>query len=141
RPRMPPPLLLVHDDLATIASVRRVLTRAGHALHLATSTADALSAFEQLSPSAILLAPAVEGGRGPSFLAELRARPAGAQAPVVLLGEAVPGASLPVLALPLDAQALLEAVEAALAPQETEEDDVPLLDAGHMEELPPLVDA
>ncbi len=138
---MPAPLLLVHDDLATIASVRRALTRAGHLLHLATSTADALSAFEHLAPSAILLAPAVEGGRGASFLLELRARPAGVSTPVVLLGEAVPGVALPLVSLPLDAPTLLQVVEAALSTEAPDADDVPLLDPGQMEELPPLVDA
>ena len=136
---MPPPLLLVHDDLATIASVRRVLTRAGHSVHLATSTADALSAFEHLSPSAILLAPAVEGGRGTQLLAELRARAAGASTPVVLLGQPVEGMDLALVPTPIEASALLEAVESALRGPDAE--DLPLLDAGHMEELPPLVDA
>jgi DNA-binding response OmpR family regulator len=136
---MPPPLLLVHDDLATIASVRRVLTRAGHSVHLATSTADALSAFEHLSPSAILLAPAVEGGRGTQLLAELRARAAGASTPVVLLGQPVEGMELALVPTPIEASALLEAVESALRGPDAE--DLPLLDAGHMEELPPLVDA
>lgn len=136
---MPPPLLLVHDDLATIASVRRALSRAGHAVHLATSTADALAAFEHLAPAAILLAPAVEGGRGASLLAELRARPAGAATPVLLLGQAVEGVALSVIALPVDAAQLLEAVESAL--REPDSEDLPLLDAGHMEELPPLMDA
>ena len=136
---MPQPLLLVLDDLATIASVRRVLTRAGHSVHLATSTADALSAFEQVLPSVILLAPSVEGGRGPQLLAELRARPASAGTPVVLLGDAVPGTGFPVLHLPVEGGALLSAVEAALHGPEL--DDEPPLDAGHMEELPPLMDA
>lgn len=136
---MPSPLLLVHDDLATIASVRRALTRAGHAVHLATSTADALSAFEQLSPSAILLAPAVEGGRGVHLLEELRARPSASGTPILLLGEPVEGTGLPVVSLPVDANALVEAVSRALGGEES--DDVPLLDVGHMEELPPLVDA
>lgn len=136
---MPSPLLLVHDDLATIASVRRALTRAGHSVHLATSTADALSAFESLAPAAILLAPAVEGGRGARLLAELRARPAGAATPVLLLGQPVAGVALPVLPLPVNPSALLEAVESALRGPEAEE--LPLLDAGQMEELPPLVDA
>ncbi len=136
---MPPPLLLVHDDLATIASVRRALTRAGHAVHLATSTADALSAFGHLAPSAILLAPAVEGGRGAQLLADVRARPGGNSTPVILLGQPVEGEGLPLLATPIDASALLEAVDAALRGEEAE--DLPLLDAGHMEELPPLVDA
>ncbi len=136
---MPPPLLLVHDDLATIASVRRALTRAGHSVHLATSTADALSAFEQLSPSAILLAPAVESGRGVQLLAEFRARPASSGTPILLLGGAVPGVTLPVLPLPVEPAALVEAVESAL--RAGEPDDDPLLDARHMEELPPLMDA
>jgi DNA-binding response OmpR family regulator len=136
---MPPPLLLVHDDLATIASVRRVLTRAGHSVHLATSTADALSAFEHLSPSALLLAPAVEGGRGAQLLAELRARAPGTSLPVVLLGQPVEGMELAVVPTPIEASALLEALESALRGPDAE--DLPLLDAGHMEELPPLVDA
>jgi hypothetical protein len=136
---MPASLLLVHDDLATIASVRKALTRAGHTVHLATSTADALTAFEHLAPEAVLLAPAVEAGQGARFLTELRSRPAGAVMPVLLLGEAVPGLSLPVLALPVNAADLVNAVESALSP--TEADDLPLLDAGHMEELPPLMNA
>jgi CheY-like chemotaxis protein len=136
---MPPPLLLVHDDLATIASVRRALARAGHTVQLATSTADALSAFDQIAPAAVLLAPAVEGGQGARLLDELRARPAGALTPVVLLGEGVRGADFPVVALPVDGVALVHAVESALT--FAEPDDVPLLDQGHMEELPPLVDA
>jgi CheY-like chemotaxis protein len=136
---MPQPLLLVHDDLATIASVRRALTRAGHAVHLATSTSDALTAFEQLSPSVILLAPSVEGGRGAELLFELRSRPASSSTPIVLLGDAVAGVPLPVVPLPLDTGALLQAVEAAL--QGPGWEDEPPLDAGHMEELPPLMDA
>jgi len=136
---MPQPLLLVHDDLATIASVRRALTRAGHSVHLATSTSDALSACQQLSPAAILLAPSVEGGRGAQLLAEFRARPASAGTPIILLGEGVEGVSLPVLSLPVDSLALLQAVESALHGPELD-DELPL-DAGHMEELPPLMDA
>lgn len=135
---MPPPLLLVHDDLATIASVRKALMRVGRTVQLATSISDALSAFDNLAPEAVLLAPAVEGGSGVRFLTELRARPAGAVTPVLLLGDPLPGFDLPVVRLPVDAPRLLEALEAALAP---EAEDLPLLDAGHMEELPPLVDA
>ena len=135
---MPPPLLLVHDDLATIASVRKALARIGRPVQLATSIADALSAFDNLAPEAVLLAPSVEGGGGSRFLAALRARPAGAVTPVLLLGEPIAGIDLPVVPLPLQAGLFLEVLDAALAVPEPE--DLPLLDAGHMEELPPLVD-
>jgi len=109
------PLLLVHDDLATIALVRRTLVRAGHAVELATSTADALASASMLRPSLILLAPGVEGGRGPALLQELAARPDTADLPVLLLGRAVEGFHGPVLPAPFRAETVLKAVDQALA--------------------------
>ena len=64
-------LLLVHDDLATIALVRRTLVRAGHTVELATSTADALTTAATMQPALVLLAPGVESGRGAALLHEL----------------------------------------------------------------------
>src|SRR5438093_832016 len=42
---MAAPVLLVHDDIAAIAAVRRLLAREGYEVVLATSAADAVSAF------------------------------------------------------------------------------------------------
>jgi CheY-like chemotaxis protein len=103
--------LLVHDDLATIALVRRTLVRAGHMVELATSTADALTSASTLDPALVLLAPGVEGGRGPGLLAELLR----AHRRVLLLGRGVEGYDVPVLATPFRAETLLQAVDGALA--------------------------
>ena len=97
---MASPLLLVHDDLATIALVRRTLVRAGHTVELATSVADALSAASNLQPSLVLLAPGVESGRGPALLHELAARPETSRLRVLLLGRMVDGHRGPVLPTP-----------------------------------------
>ena len=112
---MASPLLLVHDDLATIALVRRTLVRAGHAVELATSTADALTAAATLQPSLVLLAPGVESGRGAALLQELAARPETARLKVLLLGRMVDGHQGPVLPTPFRSETLLRAVDEALA--------------------------
>ena len=112
---MAAPLLLVHDDLATIALVRRTLVRAGHSVELATSTADALAFASTLHPALILLAPGVEAGRGPALLQELAARPDTAFIPVLLLGRTVEGFHGSVLPAPFRAETVLRAVDQALA--------------------------
>src|ERR671934_212326 len=62
---MTAPVLLVHDDIAVIASVRRLLTRVGHEVVLATSVGDAVVAFGHYRPALVILAPDVEGGAPP----------------------------------------------------------------------------
>jgi CheY-like chemotaxis protein len=109
------PLLLVHDDLATIALVRRTLVRAGHTVELATSTADALTAAATLQPALVLLAPGVESGRGAALLLELHARPETARLRILLLGRMVDGHRGSVLPTPFRAETLLQAVDQALA--------------------------
>ena len=147
---MAAPLLLVHDDLATIALVRRTLVRAGHSVELATSTADALASASTLRPGLILLAPGVEAGRGPALLQELAARPDTAAIPVLLLGRTVEGFHGPVLAAPFRSETLLRAVDQVLAaappPPEPVEPPLDLLSPETMEldwslaepEVPPL---
>ena len=108
-------LLLVHDDLATIALVRRTLVRAGHTVELATSTADALTAAATMQPALVLLAPGVESGRGAALLHELASRPETARLRVLLLGRMVDGHRGPVLPTPFRAETLLHAVDEALA--------------------------
>ena len=147
---MAAPLLLVHDDLATIALVRRTLVRAGHTVELATSTADALASASTLRPSLILLAPGVEAGRGPALLQDLATRADTADLPVLLLGRAVEGFQGPVLPAPFRAETVLKAVEQALAaappPSPVAEAPLTLAPAETMEldwslvepEMPPL---
>jgi hypothetical protein len=107
---MAAPVLLVHDDIATIATVRRLLSREGHEVILATSVADALIAFGHHQPSLIILASGVEGGRGQWVLEELAQHPEGHQARVLLLGEPIPGYSLPVASVPLELPGFIQTV-------------------------------
>ncbi|WP_257461333.1 hypothetical protein [Archangium lipolyticum] len=103
-------VLLVHDDIATIATVRRLLAREGYEVILATSVADALIAFGHHLPALIILAPSVESGRGPLVLEELGQHPDMRLARVLLLGEPVPGSAAPVAPLPLDGSGFVEQV-------------------------------
>ena len=107
-------ILLVHDDIATIATVRRLLAREGYDVVLATSAADALIAFGHHLPSVLILAPGVEGDRGQLVLEELAQHPDAALARVLLLGESVPGFSLPVAPLPIDGTLFLDLVRSQL---------------------------
>ncbi len=107
---MAAPVLLVHDDLATIASVRRLLAREGFEVILATSAADALIAFGHYLPGLVVLAPSVEGGRGQVVMEELAIHPDRGLARVLLLGESIPGFAAAVVPVPLDAPLFLEAV-------------------------------
>src|SRR5690242_17069702 len=103
-------VLLVHDDIATIATVRRLLTREGHEVILATSVADALTAFGHHLPALIVLAPGVESGRGHLVLEELGQHPDMRLARVLLLGEPIPGSAASVAPLPLDGSGFVEHV-------------------------------
>jgi CheY-like chemotaxis protein len=107
-------VLLVHDDLATIATVRRLLTEAGHEVILATSAADAVIAFGHYLPQLVILSPGVEGGRGGEVIDELGQLAEHRPLRVLLLGGQVPGFDAPVVSLPVDCNLLLEAVEDAM---------------------------
>ena len=137
---MASPLLLVHDDLATIALVRRTLVRAGHTVELATSTADALASAMTQQPALVLLAPGVESGRGAALLHELASRPETRRLPVLLLGRMVDGHQGPVLPTPFRSETLLRAVDEALAAaaEATADVDEPLTDTfGTLPASPP----
>jgi hypothetical protein len=97
-----PPILLVADDLAVIAAVKRVLGREGYECILATSAADAVIGWGHALPGLVLLQPSVESDRGAVVLEELQQHPDAKLLRVVLLGETVPGFPWPVEPLPLD---------------------------------------
>ncbi|MBU8894345.1 response regulator receiver protein [Corallococcus sp. M34] len=107
-------VLLVHDDIATIAAVRRLLSREGHEVILATSAADALIAFGHHLPELIVLAPGVESGRGRVVLEELVQHPEGHRARVLLLSESIEGFSAPVAPLPLDGPSFVALVDSLI---------------------------
>jgi hypothetical protein len=96
------PILLVADDLAVIAAVKRALAREGYECILATNAADAVIAWGHSVPGLVLLQPSVESDRGHIVLEELKQHPDAALLRVVLLGESVPGFPWPVEPLPLD---------------------------------------
>lgn len=109
-----PPVLLVADDLAIIASVKRVLAREGYECVLATNAADAIIAWGHSLPGLVLLQPSVEGERGGVVLEELQGHPDAQLLRVLLLGEGVPGFSWPVEPLPIDAEHLAKHIDATI---------------------------
>ncbi len=106
-----PPVLLVADDLAIIAAVKRVLAREGYECVLATNAADAIIGWGHALPGLILLQPSVEGDRGGVVLEELQGHPDAQLLRVLLLGETVPGFAWPVEPLPLDPEHLTRAID------------------------------
>ncbi len=107
---MPAPILLVDDDLSTIASVKRALTRDGFEVVLATSAADAVIAFGHHLPALVVLSPNVEGGRAEVVLEELKIHPDAGLLRVLLLGETLPGFGYPVVPLPIEPESFLQLV-------------------------------
>ncbi|MBM7118542.1 response regulator receiver protein [Archangium primigenium] len=108
-------VLLVHDDIAIIASVRRLLAREGYEVILATSVADALIGFGHHLPVLIVLAPGVESGRGHLVLEELGLHPDMRLARVLLLGDGIEGSAAPVSPLPLDGAGFMNQVTSLIA--------------------------
>ncbi|MCA2981981.1 MAG: DnaJ domain-containing protein [Myxococcaceae bacterium] len=119
---MAPPILLVADDLSTIAAVKRALGREGYEVILATSAADAIIAWGHHLPGLVVLQPSVESDRGAVVLEELRHQPEAQLLRVVLLGEAVPGFGYHVEPLPLDAARFTRAVEENVRAAEVPQD-------------------
>ena len=108
-------ILLVDDDIAEIAAVKRVILRAGFHTLLATNSTDALAAVEEAAPEVVVVAPACESGEGALFARQLASRDATRHIPVVLLGAAeMDGIAAEVLSRPIDPSALDAALRAAL---------------------------
>ena len=132
---MAAPVLLVHDDIATIATARRLLRRAGHEVILATSVADAVTAFRHFTPRLVILSPGVEGGRGAAIIEEFTQHPEH-RFRLLLLGAELPGFNGTIVSLPIDEARLLEAVAEAMgvdhprAPRPSEGATIPLPQSG-----------
>jgi hypothetical protein len=119
---MAPPVLLVADDLSTIAAVKRVLGREGYEVILATSAADAVIAWGHHLPGLVVLQPSVESDRGAVVLEELQQHPDAQLLRVVLLGDGVPGFSYVVQPLPLDGERFAKTVQSQMRAAEVEQD-------------------
>lgn len=115
---MAPPVLLVADDLSTIASVKRVLGREGYEVILATSAADAVIAWGHHLPGLVIVQPSVESDRGGVLLEELRQHPDAQLLHVVLLGESIPGFGYHVEPLPIDPDQFAKTVQSQMRASE-----------------------
>lgn len=115
---MAPPVLLVADDLSTIASVKRVLGREGYEVILATSAADAVIAWGHHLPGLVIVQPSVESDRGGVLLEELRQHPDAQLLHVVLLGESIPGFGYHVEPLPIDPDQFSKTVQSQMRASE-----------------------
>lgn len=119
---MAAPLLLVADDLALIAMVKRALAKDGYELVLATSAADALIAFGHHLPRLVILQPTVERDRGNIVLEELEQHPDTQLLRVLILGETIPGFAYPVEPLPIDPKHFAGSVRDAMRGSDGESD-------------------
>lgn len=115
---MAPPVLLVADDLSTIASVKRVLGREGYEVILATSAADAVIAWGHHLPGLVIVQPSVESDRGGVLLEELRQHPDAQLLHVVLLGESIPGFGYHVEPLPIDPEQFSKTIQSQMRASE-----------------------
>lgn len=104
---MPGPVLLVLDDIALISVARRLLSREGREVILASSVADAIIAFGHYRPGVVLLSAGVEGGRGALVVDELRQHPEGHPLHLLMLGAPLSDVDAPVVGLPLEEAPLL----------------------------------
>jgi hypothetical protein len=114
------PILLVHDDLSTLASVRRILSRQGHEVILATSVADAVTAVLRRAPELMVLSPDVEEGKGAWVLSELARHDLAHGLKVVLLGGPIEGFDGPIVPLPLQGSVLLDCIRSCRAGESPE---------------------
>lgn len=134
-----PPVLLVADDLALIASVKRVLAREGYEVILATSAADAVIAWGHALPGLVLLQPTVESERGLVALEEMQSHPDAQLLRVVLLGDSLPGSEWPIEPLPIDPEHLAHTIERNVRTAD-QSGQWSTLELGKSEpELPPVV--
>lgn len=108
-----PRVLIVHDDIAEISAVKRVVVRAGHQPALATTFAEAAAALARDPPAVLVVGSTCEAG---AALKGLAGAVEAAHLPMVVLGvtAAAPEAAAQV-PRPLDPSQLAERLAAALA--------------------------
>jgi CheY-like chemotaxis protein len=111
---LPRRVLLVDDDIAEIAAVKRVLRAAGLQAVLATNASDAIAEVARALPEVLLVAAACENGEGTALARRLAMEDATREVPLLVLGDRVEEVSAPALPLPVDAAALSREIAAAL---------------------------
>lgn len=118
-----PRILVVDDDTLCSALIRAVLTRAGHAVTLASDGAAALTLTEAEPPDMVLLDFMMPGLSGPEVAARMRGQRGMGEVPILLLSATDDGADIEAgrragindyLRKPIDRKALLARVEEAL---------------------------
>ena len=110
---MPRTVLLVDDDLAEIALVKRALERGGYEARVATNVSDGWSELARTSSDVLLLAPECDGGEGAELARRLTGQLGARSVALVVLGAPVEGVLARVVARPIDARVLEEALEQA----------------------------
>ncbi len=111
-------ILLVEDEIGSIAALKRTLGRAGFDVVVATNGADALSIARHDRPLAIVLSGDLQDRSSEELRRSLEAA---IRAPVILIGGA-PGSREPQLARPVDGALLVDRLRDALsAPRDAPE--------------------
>jgi CheY-like chemotaxis protein len=112
--RLPRRVLLVDDDIAEIAAVKRVLREAGLQTVLATNASDAVAEVSRTLPEILVVAAACESGEGAALVRRLASEERTRGVPLLVLGEGVEDVAAPALPLPIDPAALTSEIAAAL---------------------------
>jgi len=108
-------ILLLDDDIAQIAAVKRVLLKEGYQPLLATNGSDLRAQLAKARPELLLVATDCEGQEGLLVARELSSAEETCDIPIVLIGEGEVAGAVASLAKPIEAAALVEAVTDALS--------------------------
>jgi CheY-like chemotaxis protein len=117
-----PSVLLIEDDIGSIAMLRRALSRSGYQVLVATNYPDAISTAEHERPSALLVSSTLGGGDAAQLVESLRAIAPGV--PLLLLGED-PGTGERALPRPIQIAHLLEQLRHGLSPRPSVDEAIP----------------
>jgi CheY-like chemotaxis protein len=117
-----PSVLLIEDDIGSIAMLRRALSRSGYQVLVATNYPDAISTAEHERPSALLVSSTLGGGDAAQLVESLRAIAPGL--PLLMLGED-PGTGERALPRPIQIAQLLEQLRHALSPRPSADEAIP----------------
>ncbi|RMG10752.1 MAG: DNA-binding response regulator, partial [Deltaproteobacteria bacterium] len=80
-------ILLIDDDIASVAAARRALTAAGFEPVLASNVADAEAVVLHDEPALVILSLATDGGSGLSILDAIREQADDPALPIILIGD------------------------------------------------------
>jgi CheY-like chemotaxis protein len=110
-----PSVLLIEDDIASIAMLRRALSRSGYQVLVATNHPDAISSAEHEHPAAFLISSTLGGRNGDAAQLVEGLRSIAPGQPLLLLGEDA-GTGEQALPRPIQIAPVLEFLRHALSP-------------------------